>query len=60
MDTIHHAQENAGKQIDLTLRKVKYFDRYEDRLSERQKKVINRMQDEGPGGFEGGMNARKY
>ena len=60
IDTILLAQRKAGKQIDFTLRKVKFFDRHEDRLSERQKKVINRMLDEGPDGFEGGMNARKY
>jgi len=60
IDTILHAQIKAGNQIDFTLRKVKFFDRHEDQLSERQKKVINRMLDEGPDGFEGGMNARKY
>ncbi|GAB7025309.1 Fic family protein [Geotalea toluenoxydans] len=32
----------------------------QDSLTERQKKVINRMLDEGPGGFEGGMTTQKY
>ncbi len=29
-------------------------------LNERQKKVLNRMLDTGPGGFEGGLTTRKY
>ena len=29
-------------------------------LSERQRKVINRMLDVGKGGFEGGLTTRKY
>lgn len=29
-------------------------------LSERQRKVINRLLDAGPGGFEGGLTTRKY
>lgn len=32
----------------------------QNRLNERQKKVINRLLDEGPGGFEGGLTTRKY
>ena len=60
IDTLLQSQEKAERQIEFTLRKVKFFDRFKDQLSERQKKVINRMLDEGPDGFEGGMNARKY
>ena len=60
INTLLHAQEKAEQQIEFTLRKVKFFDKYEDLLKERQKKVISRMLDEGPDGFEGGMNARKY
>jgi len=29
-------------------------------LKERQSKVLNRLLDAGPGGFEGGMTNRKY
>jgi Fic family protein len=29
-------------------------------LNKRQKKVINRLLDAGPGGFEGGLTTRKY
>lgn len=54
------AQIEAERQIDITLRKTKFFDKYKDQLNDRQRIVINRMLEEGPGGFIGGMNARKY
>lgn len=54
------AQMQTEQQIDFTLKKTKYFDRYKDQLNERQLKVIKRMLDEGIDGFEGGMNAKKY
>lgn len=58
--TILAAQIEAERQIDFTLKKAKFFDRYKDQLSERQLKVIRRMLEEGPEGFAGGMNAAKY
>lgn len=54
------AQTEAEEQIDFTLKKVKFFDHFKDRLNERQLKVIRRMMEEGPKGFAGGMNASKY
>jgi Fic family protein len=54
------AQTEAEEQIDFTLKKTKFFDRFKDQLNERQLTVIKRMLEEGPKGFEGGMNARKY
>ena len=32
----------------------------QDQLTERQKKVINRLLDEGPEGFVGGLTTKKY
>jgi Fic family protein len=29
-------------------------------MSERQRKVVNRLLDAGPGGFQGGLTTRKY
>ena len=58
--TVLNAQIEAEEQIDFTLKKVKYFDRFRNKLSERQMKVIKRMLEEGPTGFKGGMNAGKY
>jgi Fic family protein len=54
------AQIEAEEQIDFTLKKVKFFDRFKDQLNNRQLTVIKRMLQEGAKGFEGGMNAGKY
>ena len=58
--TVLTAQIEAEKQIDFTLRKVKFFNKYKENLNERQLTVIKRMLEEGAKGFEGGMNASKY
>ena len=54
------AQTEAEEQIQFTLKKTKFFDRFKDKLNDRQLTVIRRMLAEGTKGFEGGMNARKY
>jgi Fic family protein len=58
--TILKAQIDAEAEIDFTLKKVKFFDKYGSLLNERHLKVVKRMLDEGPKGFTGGMNAKKY
>lgn len=58
--TVLTAQTEAEEGIEFTLQKAKFFDRFKDKLSERQLKVIRRMLEEGPKGFAGGMNASKY
>jgi len=58
--TILNAQIDAERQIEFTLRKVKFFDRFQQQLNERQLLIVRRMLEEGPDGFDGGMNARKY
>lgn len=60
VDMVIAAQTDAEQQIEFALRKAKFFDKFRDELSERQLKVIRRMLEEGPEGFEGGMNAKKY
>ncbi len=57
---VAEAQAKSEEQVDFVLRKTRFFDAFKDILSDRQLKVVRRMLDEGPGGFEGGMNARKY
>ena len=54
------AQIQAEEQIDFTLKKTRLFDRFRDQLNARQLKIVRRMLEEGPKGFEGGMNAKKY
>ncbi|HXI01448.1 MAG TPA: Fic family protein [Sphingobacteriaceae bacterium] len=60
MDVVIAAQTDTEQQIDFALKKAKFFDRFREQLSERQLKVIRRMLEEGPEGFEGGINAAKY
>lgn len=60
LDMVIASQRDTEQQIDFTLKKVNFFDRFRDQLSDRQLKVIRRMLEDGPVGFEGGMNARKY
>jgi Fic family protein len=54
------AQDDAGKTIQCTIKKVKFFDKHDKNFNERQRKVINRMLEEGINGFKGGMNVKKY
>ena len=60
VNTVLQAQTEAEKLIEFTLKKAKFFDHYKEKLDNRHLKVIKRMLEEGPGGFEGGMNASKY
>ena len=54
------AQDEAEKTIQFTVKKVKFFDKYDKNFNERQRKVINRILEEGFNGFKGGMNVKKY
>jgi len=54
------AQSFAEEQINFTLKKTKFFDRFKDQFNERQLKVMKRVLEEGPAGFESGINAGKY
>lgn len=60
VNTVIEAQKRAEENIDFILYKAQFFDRFKTSLNERQLKVVKRMLDEGPQGFEGGMNASKY
>ncbi len=58
--TVLGAQSRAEESIDFILKKTKFFDQFKEQLNKRQMKVIRRMLDAGPKGFEGGMSAKKY
>jgi Fic family protein len=60
VETILEAQIDSENQIEFTLKKVMFFDRFNNQLNERHRKVIKRMLEEGPNSFTGGMNAKKY
>ena len=60
VQVVVNAQTEAQELITFTVEKSKFFDRHKNKLNERQIRVINRMLEEGPKGFEGGMSAKKY
>lgn len=60
VQVIVNAQTEAEELIAFTVKKSKFFDRYVNKLNERQIRVANRMLEEGPKGFDGGMSAKKY
>ncbi|QPJ61200.1 MAG: Fic family protein [Candidatus Nitronauta litoralis] len=54
------SQCQAEEEINFTLRKARFFDKFKNELNDRQLKAIKRMLEEGPKGFTGGMSAKKY
>ena len=54
------AQQAGKAQIQFVIKKTRFFDQFDAQINERQLKVVRKMLDSGPEGFEGGMNARKY
>lgn len=60
VDVVLQAQQQAKEQVAHTLAKTKFMDLFKKDLNERQLKVILKMFDAGPEGFEGGMTAKKY
>ncbi len=55
-----NSQEHAREQIAFVIRKAAFWRSYWNCVNDRQEKVLARMLREGPGGFKGGMSARKY
>lgn len=60
VESVLDAQLQARSMVDFVLAKTRFWDRWGQVVNERQAKVLSRMLREGPGGFEGGMSARKY
>ncbi len=54
------AHVHVEEQINFTLKTSAYFNLFEERLNERQLKVVRRMIQAGVSGLEGGMSAKKY
>jgi Fic family protein len=53
--------ETSGVLIDEALTRARFWTAHKDvDLNERQRKVLNKMLEAGPGRFEGGMTPRKY
>ncbi|HAV13251.1 MAG TPA: DUF4172 domain-containing protein [Opitutae bacterium] len=60
VDMCLQALDGAQSRIEFVLKKARFFDQHREALSERQLKVVRRILDAGPDGFEGGINASKY
>ena len=58
---IHTAIEASGKMIAGVLLRHDFWNKHaQTMMTDRQKKVINRILEAGPGNFEGGLTTRKY
>jgi Fic family protein len=61
LETLKHTLETALDRIDVVLKKSRFWQSHaQDGLNTQQTKVLNRLLDEGPDGFEGGLSAAKY
>ncbi len=58
--TIIDAQKQTIKLVDFIITKAKFFDIHKENINPRQLKAINRILEEGPKGFCGGMSAKNY
>jgi Fic family protein len=59
-EMVLRAQEEAETLVHLAISKNRYFQKFESMLNARQLKVVRRLFEAEPKGFEGGMTARKY
>ncbi|HYU36193.1 MAG TPA: Fic family protein [Thermoanaerobaculia bacterium] len=58
---VEDAATQAHSIVARTLGKARFWLRFQAvEINERQRKVLNRLLDAGPGGFAGGINNRKY
>lgn len=60
INTTIEAQDDAENMIGFILFKARLFDRFGDKMNDRQTKAVTRMLESGPAGFEGGMRTQKY
>jgi Fic family protein len=53
--------QRSEEEVSAVVQKARFWENHVDRsLNDRQRKVINRLLDAGPGKFEGGLTNRKY
>lgn len=58
--TVLKAQDTTQSMIDFLIEKSRFYDRFGDRLNERQARAITRMFEAGIEGFKGGLSAENY
>ena len=59
-ETILQAQDYTQRMIDFLIGKTKYFQEFDEKFNDRQKKVVHRIFREGIEGFKGGLSADNY
>jgi Fic family protein len=59
-ESVMGAQQYTLQLIQFLIEKRRFFEQYGAVLNERQEKVVRRLFEEGPAGFEGGLSADKY
>jgi len=61
LETLKATFDSSLSKIDLVLKKARFWQAHaQDGLKTEQVKVLNRLLDAGPGGFDGGLSAKKY
>ena len=61
LECMSRAILSSNKLLSNVMLKVRFWKHYaQTKLKERQSKVLNRLLDAGPGGFEGGLTNRKF
>ena len=60
MSILIQAQKESWTTIEFIIQKAKFWEKYKEKLTEREELVIKRMFKEGPGGFKGGGSSKKY
>ena len=61
LEQVEAAARTSQAIVARTLAKARFWLRHQQRsVNERQRRVLNRLLDAGPGQFEGGMTTRKY
>ena len=60
VNLVYSAHLSSKVKVEFVLRKAKFWRKFDGILNERQRQVINRVFEEGDGGFEGGISAKKY
>ena len=59
-NVVIEAQDNTIKRVEFYVAKAKFYEKFREKLNERQGKVIARMFREGIDGFKGGLSAENY
>ena len=61
LETVEQGMRNSRELAKLTIMKAEFWKRFSEvAISDRQRKVLNKLLDAGPDGFEGGLSNKKY